>query len=233
MSRSARSGFSCVEIDAMLAAAPTRCWRAFIAVCSRCGLSPREAIWLAWQDIDFDHAAIMVVSNTISAEDGAYEVPRPYWPWSRQRVVPLQACASEALRSLRDGPATGPLVFVPDWRLDAVWLHLNTPHRIRTEQLVPGLRDGFRMVQSLARLELARRLDVPLADIDWPIRPLAALTRTWSQQPPHIGAAGGAQQSGTSRSSILSSITPPRHDGGLKVPPVPHHTDNDSDRGAP
>lgn len=92
MSRSARSGFSCVEIDAMLAAAPTRCWRAFIAVCSRCGLSPREAIWLAWQDIDFDHAAIMVVSNTISAEDGAYEVPRPYWPWSRQRVVPLQAC---------------------------------------------------------------------------------------------------------------------------------------------
>lgn len=233
MSRSARSGFSCVEIDAMLAAAPTRCWRAFIAVCSRCGLTPKEAVWLAWQDIDFDHAAVMVVSSTVTAEDGAYEVPRPYWPWSRQRAVPLPACASEALRSLRDGPATGPLVFVPDWRLDAVWLQLDTPHRICSEQLVPGLRDGFRMVQSLARLELARRLDVPLADIEWTMRPLAALTRTWSQRPPHVAATWGAQQSGTSPSSTLSSITPPMRDGGLKVPPVPRPADDDSSRGAP
>lgn len=171
-----RSGFSSVEIDAMLAAAPTRCWRAFIAVCSGCHLSTREALWLAWRDIDFDHAAIMVVSTTIAADDGAYEVPRPYWPWSRQRAVPVPQNALDALDELRRGPSTGPLVFVPDWRLDAVWLQLDTPSRIRPEQLVPGLREGFRMVQRLARLELARRLGTRIQDIAWPLRPLGALT---------------------------------------------------------
>lgn len=228
-----RSGFSSVEIDAMLAAAPTRCWRAFIAVCSGCHLSTREALWLAWRDIDFDHAAIMVVSTTIAADDGAYEVPRPYWPWSRQRVVSLPACASEALRAFLGGPATGPLVFVPDWRLDAVWLQLDTPSRIRPEQLVPGLREGFRMVQRLAQLELARKLDVPLAVINWPLRPLSALTRPWSPRPSHAAPSATRERCASSPGTADLELEPRRCACGQHAMPDADQEDSKSRRGAP
>ncbi len=228
-----RSGFSGVEIDAMLAAAPTRCWRAFIAVCSGCHLSTREALWLAWRDIDFQHAAMLVVSTTIIADDEAYEVPRPSWPWSRQRAVPVPKHALDALDELRRGPSTGPLVFLPDWRLDAVWLQLDTPSRIRPEQLVPGLREGFRMVQRLAQLELARKFDVPLTVINWPIRPLSALTRPWSPQQSPAVASVSMEPCASSPCSAVLQLDPRRCACRQHPAPLADHEDDKSRRGAP
>lgn len=172
--------FSSVEVAAILAATPSRWWHAFITLGVSCGLRVDEALWLAWSDIDFRTMAISITSRPVSTGVDLPALPRPMRAVHRERVVPLSESAADAIVQFRDVADPGPLVFVPHWRLENLWTDLSDPTSIKPGQLAPALYDGFRFVQRFARLELARRLDATLDQIQWPVRPLVALRNTFA-----------------------------------------------------
>lgn len=172
--------FSPVEVEAMTAAAPCPWWRSLIHLGTSMGLRTTEVLWLAWSDVDFAARAVNVTCEPVPCTDGGDEIPRPSLPLHRRRIVPLTAAATAALTELRDQRVRGSMVFIPDWKIDQLWLDIHAHHSLRPDRIAPGLYDYFRHIQRCARLWLARRLGIELAEVQWPYRPLSALRNTYA-----------------------------------------------------
>ncbi len=172
--------FSPVEVEAMIAAAPCPWWRSLIYLGTSMGLRTTEVLWLAWSDVDFAARAVNVTCEPVPCADGGDEIPRPSLPLHRRRIVSLTPAATAALTELRDQRVRGSMVFIPDWKIDQLWLDIHAHHTLRPDRIAPGLYDYFRYIQRCARLRLARRLGIELADVRWPYRPILALRNTYS-----------------------------------------------------
>lgn len=173
--------FSDIETRSMLDATPSAWWRAFINVGIASGLRVSEALWLSWADIDSSHGSIKVVFAPVNTPCSG-PLPRPSVRIHRERVVSAPPEVLNSLAELREAADPGSLVFIPGWRLDRLWPSLLSGERLRSYSIAPGLSSHFAWIQRMARHCLAVRLDVPLADVKWPLRPLSALRETFASR---------------------------------------------------
>jgi integrase len=174
------SVFCPVEVEVLIAAAPCPWWRSMIQLGVSMGLRTTEALWLAWSDFDFAAGAATVACEPVPSTVGGDDIPRPSLALHRRRIVPLTAAAIAALTELRDQGAPGSMVFIPNWKIDQLWLDIHADHSLRPDRIAPGLYDYFRYIQRCARLRLARRLGIELTEVRWPYRPLSALRNTYA-----------------------------------------------------
>lgn len=175
-----KNAFCPLEVEALLAASTCPWWGSMIQLGVSTGMRTTEALWLAWADCDFATMAITLTCEPVSSDAGGEEIPRPELSLHRRRIVPMSSHAADSLRELRDRNSRGALVFIPDWKIDQLWLDIHAGHPLRPERLAPGLHEYFRYIQRRARLRLARRLGIELAEVRWTYRPLSALRNTYA-----------------------------------------------------
>jgi len=175
-----RNVFCALEVEAMIAAATCPWWRSMIQLGVSTGLRTTEALWLAWADCDFAAMAITLTCEPVSYPAGGDIIPRPELPLHRRRIVPMSSHVADSLCELRDRNSRGAFVFIPDWKIDQLWLDIYAGHPVRPDRIAPGLYGYFRYVQRCARLWLARRLGIELAALRWSYRPLSALRNTYA-----------------------------------------------------
>jgi len=175
-----RDTFSPMEVEALLAASTCPWWRSMIQLGVSTGMRTTEALWLAWADCDFANRAITLTCEPVSSDAGGDEIPRPELPLHRRRIVPMSSHVAESLHELRDRNSRGAFVFIPDWKIDQIWLDIHAGYPLQPDRLAPGLYDYFRYIQRCARFQLAIRLGAELGGVQWPYRPLSALRNTYA-----------------------------------------------------
>jgi len=175
-----RTAFCPLEVEVLLAASTCPWWRSMIQLGVSTGMRTTEALWLAWADCDFATRAITLTCEPVSSHAEGEEIPRPELPLHRRRIVPMPSHVADSLRELRDRNSRGAFVFIPDWKIDQLWLDINAGNPLRPDRIAPGLYDHFRYIQRCARLQLAIRLGAELGEVQWPYRPLSALRNTYA-----------------------------------------------------
>ena len=175
-----KNAFCTLEVEALLAAATCPWWRSMIQLGVSTGLRTTEALWLAWADCDFATRAITLTCEPISSDAAGEEIPRPELSLHRRRIVPMSSHVAEALEEHRDRTSRGAFVFIPDWKIDQLWLDIHAGYPLGPARLAPGLYDYFKYIQRCARLQLAIRLGTELGEVQWPYRPLSALRNTYA-----------------------------------------------------
>lgn len=175
-----KNAFRALEVEALLAAATCPWWRSMIQLGVSTAMRTTEALWLAWADCDFATRAITLTCEPVSSDAAGEEVPRPELAIHRRRIVPMSSHVAESLQELRDRNSRGAFAFIPDWKIDQLWLDIYAGYPLRPEQLAPGLYDYFRYIQRCARLQLATRLGAEVGEVPWPYRPLSALRNTYA-----------------------------------------------------
>lgn len=174
-----KSGFPPIEIDALLAAAPCPWWRAFISLGVNCGLRVREALWLAWEDIDSSAAAMTITSAPVVDGAGGDTIHRPLLPLHAERVIAIPEDVATHLQRLRNHVDNAPLVFLPPWKIDQLWLDLGIESCIPLDRLAPGIHRDFRRIQRFARLRKAQRAGTAFDQTCWEARPLSSLRHSF------------------------------------------------------
>lgn len=180
-----KSGFSPMEIDALLAAAPCPWWRAFISIGANCGLRVRETLWLSWEDFDSSAAAITISCTPVVGEPGGDQIHRPWIPPHAERVIAIPRDAASDLRRLRDHADNSPLVFLPPWKIDQLWLDLAIDSCIPLDRLAPGIRRDFQRIQRSARLRKSQHAGSSFGQTRWNTRPLSALRHSFIRAASH------------------------------------------------
>jgi len=175
--------FSQNEVDAMVQVAPSVWWDAFIRLSIASGLRVQEILRLHYSDIDHATNSVRVTAAPIEyeREDHQHDLRRPL-PVHRERVVPVDDQAMYALQRLMEACSAGSHVFVPSWKLDQLWFRLQSGESLSITHLCPQLGSGFRMVQRRAAVQHAVASGVMLAQVQWPMRPVAALRATAIKQ---------------------------------------------------
>jgi integrase len=181
--RARHSTFSDQEVEALVQAAPTAWWDAFIRLSVASGLRVQEILRLYDSDIDPSTISVRVTEVLIDYEheDHPLDLRRPL-PVHRERVVPVDENTMYALVHLLDECPPDTHVFVPSWKLNQLWFRLHDGDPLSTDHLCPSLDAGFRMVQRRAMLNLARDRQITLAQVQWPMRPVSALRLTAIQR---------------------------------------------------
>jgi integrase len=171
--------FDCHEIAALIAASPCTWWRAFISLGVNCGLRVREAIWLAWEDIDSSAAAITITGTPVVGDSDGDPVVRPLISSHAERVIALPEEVATDLLRLRNHVDNAPFVFLPPWKIDQLWLDLGNDACIPLDRLAPGIHRDFGRIQRFARLRKAQHAGTAFEQTRWNTRPLAALRHTF------------------------------------------------------
>lgn len=171
--------FSPEELDALVAAAPCLWWRAFIDLSGSTGLRAQEALRLHTSDVCEQTLSVRITSDPPDAFGGPEELTlRRRLPVHQERIVPAPPNVIGTLTRLRSERPEDSHVFVPDWKLDQLWLRLVSHSQVTTDHLCPGIAAHFRMIQRRARLVLARRSARPLSALEWRDRPIGSLRIT-------------------------------------------------------
>jgi integrase len=179
--------FSDEEVEAMVRAAPSVWWDAFIRLSVASGLRVQEILRLYDSDIDPSTISVRVTAAPIDYEheDHPHDLRRPL-PVHRERVVPVDENTMYALVHLLDECPPDSHVFVPSWKLNQLWFRLQDGEPLSIAHLCPQLGPGFRMVQRRAVLQHAQSSQVTLAQVYWPTRPVASLRATAIKRLSHI-----------------------------------------------
>lgn len=180
-----KSGFSPMEIDALLAAAPCPWWRAFSSIGANCGLRVRETLWLAWEDFDSSAAAITITSAPIVGDSGGDPIVRPLVSPHAERVIAIPRDAASDLRRLRDHADNSPFVFLPPWKIDQLWLDLAIDSCIPLDRLAPGISRDFQKIQRVACLRASQHAGSSFDQTRWNTRPLSALRHSFIRAASH------------------------------------------------
>jgi integrase len=171
--------FDCHEIAALIAASPCPWWRAFISLGVNCGLRVREAIWLAWEDIDASAIAMTITGTPVVGDSDGDPVVRPLMPSYRERVVAIPEDVATDLQRLRNHVDNAPFVFLPPWKIDQLWLDLGNDSYIPLDRLAPGICRDFRRIQQLARLRKSQQAGTSFEQTKWDHRSLSALRHSF------------------------------------------------------
>lgn len=144
------------EIDAMIQAAPSEWWRAFIRLAFTSGLRRDELLHLRWDDIDLESGVVQVRNRPT----GRFSIDGQEYPmlaWSAKsrssyRAVPIPADTAAALRAWRKRrtDAGNPYLFLSLQRLQALAPDAGGTPRRSDAVLVNNALRGFRSVQRAA-----------------------------------------------------------------------------------
>jgi len=175
--------FTIEEIEAMLAACPTRWWRLFLRLAFETGCRRNELLHLTYADIDVEKFAVGVSAK----RTGTFQVNGRSYPileWSsktaQDRVIPTLTDETisfvEEHRQLGDGSAylflsLDRLAFITAKQMAGTLHHRFVP--------VNNLRRDFHKIQQQARILLASQQDVTPDEIEWPIGSLHDARRTF------------------------------------------------------
>lgn len=167
--------FSPEEIKAMLAAAKTTWWKAFILVGVTAGPRKEEILNLMWRDVDFKGRTIIIAAKKAeeftSSDTSKYETlewsPKTY----AVRTLPTPDQTIEVLRRLKDESDGSPYVFVSLRRLTLISAKIRAgARRDRAETCNNMLRD-FKVIQ--------RRAAKAIGSKEWIIGTVHDLRRTY------------------------------------------------------
>ena len=199
--------FSPVEIEAMVACAPTLWWKCLIRLASSTGLRSGELFNTHWQDVDFKRKII-----TVSAKRaGVFECAGNRYPileWSakchQERACPLTDAAADQLQLLREHADASPYIFLGLPRL-----------ALLEARLVDGrLRGGAAFVNNVVRdlTSIQRRAARMLGRTDWTIGCFHDLRRSFACHaaatvPLHVLQRWLAHQSPTTTTVFYLSVT--------------------------
>lgn len=176
-----RKSFTEVEVAALILAAPTTWWAAFIHLGAESGLRVGELLRLQWSDLDAKTHSVRVGDSkcSLDGEDDMGSLPAAYTP-QQHRIVPIPAAVFRTVQLRRMNSADDMYVFIPRWRVDQLWTRVTAGKRLRNEELAPNLDGWFQRVQRDAQHVLARQFGRPLVDTPWPRRKLSALRETFA-----------------------------------------------------
>lgn len=142
------------EIEAILDAAPTLWWRAFLLVGFTTGLRKEEIANLMWLDVDLEDMFVHVAAKQakrMTGNDGVRFCTLAWTPKDYEiRTVPIPQRTVNILRELRQKADDSPYVFVSLIRLALINAKLDSGvRRNRAETLNNVLRD-FKRIQNHA-----------------------------------------------------------------------------------
>jgi integrase len=174
--------FTTAEVEAMIQAAPSLWWRAFIRLAVTSGLRRAELLNLHWRDIDFDAGTVQVSpkqSETFEHKGQTYRT----WQWSAKakasyRTVPLPDEAVKLLRRLRVKQGGSPFVFIDLRRIGQLQPHIDASGKLPAAYEVRRnmIRD-FHVIQRHAAERLQKA--TPGGKYEWRIGCLHDLRRTF------------------------------------------------------
>jgi hypothetical protein len=171
--------FSAAELDALVSAAPCLWWRAFTELSVAAGLRVQEVLRLHATDVCERTLSVRITSVPVDGFGETEHVTLRRWlPHHHERVIEVPSSVMGTLARLRSERLNDSHVFVPDWKLDQLWIRIVSNSPVTADHMCPGIAPCFRMIQRRARLVLARTLQCPLAEVEWQQRPLASLRVT-------------------------------------------------------
>lgn len=163
----------------MLSASPCHWWKAFIRIAVGTGLRVDEILRLHESDVHERTLSVRITSDPVSMPGSEQAVSLRRWmPTHRERALPIEADVMTSILCLRTERPTDDYVFVPDWKLDQLWLRASGGQPLSTDLLSPGLTSWFLMIQRRARLLLARDEGLPISEVRWIPRGIQALRTT-------------------------------------------------------
>lgn len=163
------------EIAAMISAAPSLWWKAFIQLAYTSGLRRQELLHLQWREIDFEGMTVTVVAKDPEVPDGPDGDKYRSLAWSpkthQQRSVPIPSSTLDVLGELRAAGDRSPYCFLSLDRLR--WLNLKYKQGT--------LRDRFEAVNNLLRdfRVIQRRAARALSKIEWTLGVIHDLRRSY------------------------------------------------------
>jgi integrase len=166
-------------VSALVSASPCHWWTAFIRIAVATGLRVNEILRLHESDVHERTRSLRITSDPIPTTGSEQTVSLRRWmPTHRERVLPLASDVMASILCLRAERPTDEYVFVPDWKLDQLWLRANGGEPLSIDLLSPGLAAWFLMIQRRARLLLARDEGLPMSEVRWIPRGIQALRTT-------------------------------------------------------
>ena len=178
------------EIGAMVEAAPSLWWKAFIKLAVDSGLRKSELLNLMWRDIDFNKGVVCVTAKRPGARDHLI------LEWSaktyQDRAVPtLPQDTVAMLQRLKLQGDGSPYVFLSRNRLELLKSKRGAGTLRPRFDPVNNLLRNFHGIQDRARKLLAERRGFRLSDVEWPIGSVHDLrktfgTRTADMVPMHV-----------------------------------------------
>ena len=139
--------FTHAEIDAMVEAAPSVWWMAFIELGFTTGLRLGELLNLTWDDIDFEAGVVKVQAKRASADLIEFTC-KSY----AARHVTLVPKAANLLRELRLGMGVSPYLFLSLDRLAALRRTHDATREIEGRFLVNNYLRDFKLIQAAAHI---------------------------------------------------------------------------------
>ncbi len=167
--------FSPEEIEAMLTAATTTWWKAFILVGVTAGPRKEEILNLMWRDVDCDGESISITAKKAERFTGVDGKDYSTLDWSPKtygiRTIPVPDQTIAVLRRLRDESDGSPYVFVSLKRLGLISAKMRAGVRRDRAETCNNILRNFRLIQ--------RRAASRLGGEDWQTGTIHDLRRTY------------------------------------------------------
>ncbi len=144
--------FTTAEVEAMVQAAPSLWWRAFIRTAAMTGLRKGELLSLRWADVDMEAGTLKVTPHTSESFDVNGRTYRT-WTWHAKakasyRTVPLPAEAARLLQRLQLTSGGSPYVFIDLARLGQIQRHIGDNGTLPAAfDIRPNLLRDFQVIQ--------------------------------------------------------------------------------------
>lgn len=172
--------FSPAELAALVAVAPSLWWRGFIQLQSTTGMRTQEILRLPKSVLCPRSCSVQVTANPpcFNIDDNLVDLRAPM-PAVRERTLQIPKAVARTLSDLAAHRWDDTYLFVPNWKLDQLWLHASSGMPMRTDDLCPDLNKGFGAVQQLAHARLVHLADARRhKTARWPLRHVEALRTT-------------------------------------------------------
>jgi integrase len=163
--------FNLEEIDAMVQAAPSDWWKAFLVLAVTTGFRRNELLMLQWENIDFENGLIHVVPKRAGTFRGPDSRQYPIIEWtpknSETRSVPLEPNAAKLLTTLRSESDGSGYVFLSLERLARIQPKLVSGATPADVVLINNLNKQFREIQDEAAKHLATKKRISVSKLNW------------------------------------------------------------------
>ena len=148
--------YSTEEIEAMVKAARTPWWKAFITLAATSGLRLQELLHLQWTDIDFDAGFVTVSAKRAGTfkTKGGEECPIVEWSAKthQERSVPVPNDTLKLLRQLKQQSEGIPYIFLSLDRLARIAGFSSSNGNTTPTKVLNNLLRDFKVIQSRAAL---------------------------------------------------------------------------------